>query len=697
MRCRLTICALSLSVLAACGGGGGTTGGPNPPIVHTTPTPASTPSPTPAPYATMAPASTRQGDIKTLYTGGGASAIGYWPDYNVLVVGEGDALLDPGDNSTLATAPDGNAISAITYSSSNHTLYFATPTDIYSTTTGGPVLTVAINMHQVLSLAVASDGTLYAFDTDHIAKISGGVPVNVTAPGALGAQNGYAYPAMAFANDGSLLVSDPANDAIDRVSTAGSVTPFAGSCKAGFGGFTGTNGSCWPAPQPGTGASANFGSPGGLAYDSATGTLYVADGQNNQLWAVSSSAVARPVAGYGAIFNADGNGLAAFLNGPRSLTFVPSTNSIGILESGGSGAPQEVAAFTASGRPPPAFTPPAVPFYFTNGLAISDLAAAADGSAWSAEQSQRNIVHISASGSVTRIAEPAGISPTWHVVVDATGNAWFLASHMTNGFPSDQGVLEVTPSATETYVAAPPQHAGASNFVEMQDITIGPDGNPWFTESETSLYGGSYGFENPSTHAMTQYATSTMPSAISQAPGGTLAIGTMVGARYGILQATTGGQTTTSYQVGINGANGLQYRASDSSLWFTDTAQYIGTVNSSGAEQDNNVCSNCDPVDLTIAPDASIWSDEGNWPGAMIRIAPNGTVSQYLLPISFGPTYGIAARPDGKLWVYNNFGILYLFDPAAYDAMNGPHTVQAMSRGARAGKASSIRMRWVRR
>lgn len=675
---RVVLAAFTL-VLAACGGGGGggSTSGYTPPTNKPTPTP--TPAATPGAYATLAPASSRAGDVKTLATGSGAQAIAYWPDYNIVAVGVSSVVVNAADGKVLGSAPDSNNVMAVAYNPSTHGIVFATPVDVYAVTAGGPVTTLAMNLGRIQSLAVGADGSTYAVDTDHIVKIAGGVSTNVTAPGTIGANNAYARASVAVASDGSLIVSDPTNDVIERVSTSGSITPLAGSCKPGAGN-SGSAGNCWHVGISGTGSSANFASPGAIAYDAATGTVYVADTQNNQVWSVTSSGVATPVAGYGAMANADGNGLAAFLNAPSALTFQPNSASLDILENGPN-SQQEIAAFSTTGTAAPSHTPPASAVLFPNGLETSNLGASPDGSAWAVDANQKSIDLVSSSGSVTKFATPSGIAPTWHVAVDANGNAWFLASHMASyGIILDQGVLEVTPSGAETYVAATLQHSGSTGFVQMEQITIGPDGNPWFTGDE-SMNGGSFGFVNASTHAMTQYPTSVGPNGISQAPNGGIAFSTSTAIQF----ASTNGTLGSSYPVSINGADSLQYRASDGSLWFTDVIGTIASMSASGAEQNYTACGNCDPVNLTIAPDGSVWSDEGNWSGGIVRITPSGQVMQYLLPTSTGPTYGISARSDGKLWVYNNMGVLYLFDPAAYDAMNGPHPTQALQASARIG------------
>jgi streptogramin lyase len=687
MRFRLFLCALAIAVCAACGGGGGGGGvTPNPPVTHTP-----VPTQTPAPYATLPPASTRQGDVRTLATGGGGAAIAYLPDYNIVVVGVGSDVIDPADGSILAIAPEISPVVSIAYSSSAHSIVFATLGSIYSKGTTGGVVPVATNFSGITSVAVATDGTIYAIDTDHIIKIVNGAAVNVTPPGSIGAPIPPVFPSLVFASDGSMLVSDPGNDVIWHVTTAGNMTPFAGGCKSGANGFTGTSGNCWRAAQAGTGSNANFETPGALAYDAASGTLYVCDYQSNQIWAVSASGVASPVAGYGASYNIDGNGLAAFLRLPTAIAFQSSNKTVDILESA-QGSPQEIAAYTTSGTAPPAYTPPAVPFYFPSGLTGFAIAATSDGGAWASDEDGKHLDRISASGSVTRYAAPSGITPSWHNAADATGNGWFLASRMSGGIIQDQGVLEVTPSGSETYVPATLQHAGATGFVEMQDMTIGPDGNPWFTESETSLYGGSYGFVNASTHAITQYATPFVPNGISQAPSGNLAVSAQVNSNPSIVFVSTTGQTIASYTGVGNVANNLQYRSGDGTIWVPDNAS-IDSMTSTGSVHQYTVCGSCAPYQIAITPDGSVWSDTG-FPGVINRVTPGGTVEPYMLPMALGPTNGISARPDGKLWVYDTYGVLYLFDPSVYDAMNGPHVTPAFKRH---GVSAGTRTPWHKR
>lgn len=690
MRARNVIAVAILALLAACGGGGGgSTGGGPIPITRGTSTPGPSPTPTgtPNPYQTLAPPSAQQYGVKTLSVGGDADAVAYWPDYNVGVVAYGIYLVNAADGATLATAPDGNNIAAVAYSPSTQSLVFSTGANVYAIGKTGPVTTVEINAGNIVSLAVGSDGTVYGIQTDHLVKIAGGVPTNVTPPGSFGGHYGV-WPSIAVASDGSVFVSDPYDDVIFRVSTSGSITPFAGGCKTGMG-ATGTGGNCWRVPIAGTGTAANFDTPGALAYDPATGTLYMADNAGQQLWAISSGGVATPVAGYGSAGNVDGDGLAAFLDYPLSIAFQPASKSVDILEA----APnqqQEIVAFSSTGTAPTAFAPPAKAIAIPSGFVGDDLAASPDGGAWAAGAGAvSTAVRISPDGALTSYAFPAYDTATWHVAVDSSGTAWYTADNMADHVLDSWGVLEVTPSGTTTYFPASAQHSGAS-VSQLNWITIGPDGNPWFSEGEP-FNGGSIGFVNRSTQTMTQFATSTTPNAISPGPGGGIAFETAtIAGKTAIQYSSVSGQLANEYPLTAINALGMQYRASDSTVWFADGTGMISSIDAAGTEHDYRVCSECDPVDLTVAPDGSIWGDEGNWTTVIVRITPSGQVMQYLLPIAVGASYGISARADGKLWVYDSAGVLFLFDPAAYDAINGPHPTVLLRKPAGTG----MRMRW---
>jgi DNA-binding beta-propeller fold protein YncE len=122
--------------------------------------------------------------------------------------------------------------------------------------------------------------------------------------------------------NGDLYVTDTSNCAIRQVTTAGIVTTIAGA--AGSCGFA-----------DGTGASANFNFPIGIAYDSTSGNLYVTDTYNCAIRQVTTAGVVTTIAGAaGSCHFADGTGTGANFNHPQGIAYDPSRNDLDVTDTG---------------------------------------------------------------------------------------------------------------------------------------------------------------------------------------------------------------------------------------------------------------------------------------------------------------------------------------------------------------------------
>ncbi len=110
---------------------------------------------------------------------------------------------------------------------------------------------------------------------------------------------------------GNLYVADQVNNAIRKVTPNGLVTTLAGSGAAGF-----TNG---------TGASATFNNPVGIAVD-ASGNVFVADLDNNAIREITPAGVVTTFAGTGAVGFDDGPASTATFNGPSGIVVDHSGN-----------------------------------------------------------------------------------------------------------------------------------------------------------------------------------------------------------------------------------------------------------------------------------------------------------------------------------------------------------------------------------
>ena len=185
-----------------------------------------------------------------------------------------------------------------------------------------------------LGLAVDAGGNVYVADAKNsvIRRITpaGVVSTFAGAPSQFGAADGAASTArfflpygLAMDGDGNLYVADSGNHTIRKITPAGVVSTFAGSAQQA--GFT-----------DGTGASARFNSPWGVAVD-RSGALYVSDNQNNAIRRVSPTGVVSTLAGSGAgaAGSQDGTGGAARFDQPRGLA-VDAGGNIFVMDYGNS-------------------------------------------------------------------------------------------------------------------------------------------------------------------------------------------------------------------------------------------------------------------------------------------------------------------------------------------------------------------------
>jgi sugar lactone lactonase YvrE len=177
-------------------------------------------------------------------------------------------------------------------------------------------------------VAVNSVGTIFVADRDN-SRIRSITPLGVVSTfagtGSFGSTDGAATSASFNAPRaldidlaGNLYVVDFDNQRIRKITSAGVVSTFAGSVQ-GF--------------QDGSGTSARFNNPNGIATDLA-GNVYVTDGSNNVIRKITSAGVVTTFAGkFGFSGSDDGVGTNATFTQPRGV----GVDSVGNLYVGDSG------------------------------------------------------------------------------------------------------------------------------------------------------------------------------------------------------------------------------------------------------------------------------------------------------------------------------------------------------------------------
>ena len=133
------------------------------------------------------------------------------------------------------------------------------------------------------------------------------------------------YPSgLAVDSAGNIYLANTSDQTILKITSSGAAIILAG--QSGVHGF-----------NDGTGSAAQFFSPSGVAVDSS-GTVYVADRDNNTVRKISAAGVVTTFAGSpGPPGAADGTGVAARFSGPRGVALDSAGNVYGTTLTGGTG------------------------------------------------------------------------------------------------------------------------------------------------------------------------------------------------------------------------------------------------------------------------------------------------------------------------------------------------------------------------
>jgi streptogramin lyase len=216
------------------------------------------------------------------------------------------------------------------------------------------------------------------------------------------------------------------------------------------------------------------------------------------------------------------------------------------------------------------------------------------------------------------------------------------------------GFLANLADGTTVWVRADPGPAHSFNEFTIPtagsqplDITTGPDGNLWFSESGAGRIG-----KITTQGAVTEFVLPgpfTRPVGITSGPDGNIWFADDDANKVGRI---TPDGTITEFGIRTSASRPLGITAGpDGNLWFAEfQGNQIGRITPDGAITEFAVpTGSSGPVFIAAGPDGNVWFTEffGNKIG---RITPDGIITEFLVPTAGSLLEGIAAGADGNLW-----------------------------------------------
>jgi streptogramin lyase len=281
-------------------------------------------------------------------------------------------------------------------------------------------------------------------------------------------------------------------------------------------------------------------------------------------------------------------------------------------------------------------------FYLTPHSGAWMIAAGPDGNLWFTERGHTSsdvtrIGRITLTGELTERPLAPGSQP-WGITAGPDDAVWF----------ADYGAQAIGRIARDGTIQAFPLPTANARPI---DITLGNDGNLWFTETTTTTNLDPMGNVARITPAgeVTEFPVGTMPSQIAAGPDGNIWYVAWYHTAIGRLTPT--GEVTEFPLPRSCFPHGLA-AGPDGALWVTE-ATGVGRLSLDGAHTAFAVPGSVDDSfgDIIAGPDGALWFAADS-AGAVGRVTTDGAIS--VVPFENGlisPVTGIAAADDGSLWL----------------------------------------------
>ena len=244
---------------------------------------------------------------------------------------------------------------------------------------------------------------------------------------------------------------------------------------------------------------------------------------------------------------------------------------------------------------------------------------------------------------------PSDNSQPRHITLGSDGNMWFTESRFDFG---RIGRVDSKGKITEFSVPDPAS--------QPDDIVSGPDGALWFTGPSgfPSFFIGRVTTDGQFTgfgpDCESEFGCSISPNGIASGPDGNIWFTEPINNAIGKL---TPSGTFTFFPIPTLGANPAGITVGpDGALWFAEfSVQQIGRIDLRGRITEYPVASGGSPDRITAGPDGNLWFTEPfPFDSRIGRITPAGVITEFQLA-SGAQSRDIVTGPDGNLW-FTDYG-----------------------------------------
>jgi virginiamycin B lyase len=234
------------------------------------------------------------------------------------------------------------------------------------------------------------------------------------------------------------------------------------------------------------------------------------------------------------------------------------------------------------------------------------------------------------------------------------------ALYFTAAGPQGNAIGRISPSGQITrFPLSADAFSTKDDYVLLNPIIAGPDGNLWFAENHANKIGRL----SPDGRHLAEFALPTAHSEVSGmtvGPDGNLwfCVNAATSGNGRIGRISPDGQTIVEYALPPGGAPTSIALGADGNLWFmnaslTSQPDAVGRITPDGQRVDTFPIPDGEAGRIVAGPDGALWFTEKATltnTGKIGRVSTDGKVTQFWLPSESGAAADIVSGPDRALW-----------------------------------------------